>query len=136
MTTIFKEDSMPLQEDQGEQVDADNGEIPGEELRRKTAKRKDKVHASDSDQSEGSWEEIRSNLDRDARKKPTRGDHDRRRTEKRDSLDSAMSSGKRAAIHNSLSSHEPGNSVRRPTDLSQPANTRYKNEHIRDLPRV
>ena len=96
--------------------------------------RKDKVHASEIDYSDESWEEIRSHLDKETRQRTTKGEPELRRTSKRDSLDSNMSSRKRASSHNSLSPHESGASIRRPTDMFQPAKSRCKNEHIRDLP--
>ena len=132
--TSFKTDDRHRKDDAGDAWNTDDEESPGEELRKKTAKRKDKVQASESYRSEASWEEIRSRLDRDTRRRATKNDQERRRTSKRDSLDSAQSPRKRAASHNKLSPHESGTSIRRPTDLFQPAKTRCKNEHSRDIP--
>ena len=55
MTTSFKDDNKPPQEDHGEHVDTDNEDSPGDELRKKTVRRKDKVRASGSDHSAESW---------------------------------------------------------------------------------
>ena len=81
MTTSFKTDDRHREDDEGS---------PGEELRKKTLKRKDKVRASESGHSEESWGEIRSHLDRDTRKRATKNVQVRRMTSKRDSLDSAQ----------------------------------------------
>ena len=134
MPTSFKTDERHRGNDADDAGNTDEGESPGEELRTKTAKRKNKVRASEIGHSEESWGEIRSHIDRDTRQRSTKNDQERRRTSRRDSLDSTQSSRKSAASHNRLSPRESGTSMRRPTYLFQPSKTRCRNEHSRDSP--
>lgn len=130
-TFRMSDDEMPDAEEVA--VPSEEDVSPGGKLRRRTVTRKGQTATqSDSERSDASWGDIRSNMPREQLQRP--GREEARRVSKRDSIDSGRSSRKRKSSFNSASSHESDHSARRQTDLSHPIASRYRNAHSRDLP--
>ena len=115
--------------------ESEEGRSPGERLRRKTVNRKELTHgSSENEQSDESWEEIRSHLSRDKKTRNPRDKTDRKGVRRQESPTSPKSQRKRSPSFNSQSPRESYRPGRRPTDISHAASERYKTKHSRDLP--